>query len=116
MRQNRVSKKKLTWTKKFAEQERGTYEIAAMKTLLAVTWMVSGIVTVLTNCAQLESIGHMGRYFRQHKKRVDVNIPFPIKQYNKYIREVDLCDQSNYRTTILTKTWWLAIDVSCVQG
>ncbi|KAJ8892237.1 hypothetical protein PR048_004817 [Dryococelus australis] len=117
------TKREIDTRKLSLKNKRGHMAVSSCGDLLAVRWNDNSIVTVLTDCDEVEPKKKSSRYSRTEKKTVIVEVPGPTAKYNANMGCVDLCHQfvSTYCCGIRSKKWWLqlyawTVDVSCVQG
>ena len=68
---------------------RGEYEYCSANNILALHWRDNDVVTVLSSDAGLEPVHTIKRYDRISKKKVVVNCPSVIKEYNKKMGGID---------------------------
>ncbi|KAJ8878080.1 hypothetical protein PR048_022544 [Dryococelus australis] len=123
LRENRCAAVMKLLDKKALKKKRGHMVVSSCDDLLAVRWNDNSIVTVLTNCDEVEPKKNPSLYSRTAKKTGLVEVPGPTAKYYANMCGVDLCDQSvsTYSCDITSKKWWWpfyawTVDVCCVQG
>lgn len=90
--------------------ERGTWDYAfdSANDVLAVRWNDNSVVTVLSNHLKHEPLKQARRYDRKAKRMCNIELPYPIHEYNRTMGGVDLFDNAmnNYRIRIRGKKWY----------
>jgi hypothetical protein len=73
-----------------------------------VKWNDNNVVTVGSNIFQAEPIGQVQRYSQAEKKKVTIERPALVKEYNGGMGNVDVFDGhvASYRISIRGKKWW----------
>lgn len=124
LRENRVNYQTLPLQDKrsFSREVRGKSQIISNGKLNLVRWNDNNVVTVLTNCVH-GGPKSASRYSSSEKKRISVQMPLAISEYNTHMGGIDLFDEfiSTYRIGIRSKKWWWpyfswAINACMVQG
>lgn len=94
------------------KQGRGAYDYRTdrSKSISVVSWN-NNIVNVATNSDQVHPTKQVSRYSQAAKKKIQINQPKLISNYNKYMGGIDRADQniSLYRTSIRGKKWYFSI-------
>lgn len=113
VRENRTEKCPLEDKKVMMKKARGSYCSAFDKdnNIVAIRWKDNSVLTIMSNEYGINPIQQASRYSAQEKRRTEINQPFLISQYNKYMGGVDLLDNniSNYRINIRGKKWYFPI-------
>lgn len=113
VRENRTEKCPLKSKKEMNKKPRGYYCSAVDKTenILAVRWKDNSIVTIMSNEFGTFPLQKAKRYSVQDKQKIDIDQPYLISQYNKFMGGVDILDKrvANYRISIRGKKWYFAI-------
>lgn len=95
---------------------RGAMDYSFDKTnkILIARWSDNKEVSIATNHQSIEPFAKARRYNKELKKKVDVDMPLVIAQYNRHMGGVDLHDNavSNYRVAIRGKKWWWTLFTS----
>ncbi|KAJ4426938.1 hypothetical protein ANN_26737 [Periplaneta americana] len=67
---------------------------------------ISSVVTVLTNYHPVDPMRKSSRYSRADRKKISVNVPGPVAQYNNNMGGVDIGDQfiATYITASILRT------------
>lgn len=113
IRINRIrgAEKVLPTEKIMKKKERGSYaQVVGNKNKLAIVkWNDNKPVTLISTYVAAEPIHKIKRYSKE--KKVDVECPQIVKDYNKHMGGVDLADMliSLYRTPLKTRRWYLGI-------
>lgn len=79
--------------------------------LAVVKWHDNKCVTLISSCTDAHPVDKIKRYCKVQKKKVDVDCPSIVKEYNKSMGGVDLADMliSLYRIPLKTKRWYMII-------
>lgn len=115
IRNNRIrgAEKVLPDEKAFKKKPRGHFaEVSCDKNRLAVVrWNDNKIVTFISSFVASEPVEKIVRYSKEEKKKVEVECPQIVRQYNKHMGGVDLADMlvSLYKTPFKTKRWYMVI-------
>lgn len=123
LRANRVKKEmNMPDKKKFAKTERGKYFSRTCDEIEATMWNDNSVVTVLSNVDGCMPTKTAQRFSRKEKKKIDIQMPSCIYEYNRSMGGVDLSDQfaNAYRTIVRSKKWWWpffawSVNMSTVQ-
>ncbi len=114
MRQNRVPKScPLTGVKEMKKKDRGTISLCGdtMNKVNICRWKDNSVVTVASTASTCAPTGRAKRWSSRDKKRIDVNQPKMIGEYNQSMGGTDRMDQNigKYRISIRSKKWWWSI-------
>lgn len=92
---------------------RGTYDYKYDATghVALVRWKDSCAVTLASNCNRVYPIVKAKRWSNAEKARIEIDQPFLISQYNKFMGGVDRLDQNiaQYRIGIRIRKWYWPI-------
>lgn len=117
IRENRTEKCPLEDKKVIMKKPRGYYCSAFDKddNIVAVRWKDNSVLTIISKEYGINPIQQASRYSVQEKRRTDINQPFLISQYNKYMGGVDLLDNniSNHRINIRGKKGIFQFSCGC---
>ena len=82
-----------------------------MNRITVVGWNDNKAVFLASNNLSCSPTASVDRYCKDQRKRVKVDQPSLINQYNKKMGGVDRCDQnvSNYSVSMRSKKWWRAL-------
>jgi len=127
VRRNRVPNNQLPDEKQIKKEKRGfiAERISSYKStpLSITTWKDNKIVTLLSTYAGAEPKSMLKRFDRRIKTRVDVDCPFFVKEYNRFMGGVDLLDGliGRYKIKLRSRKWYIRlwyhfIDVSIVNS
>jgi len=95
------------------------YRLDKMSNTLVVVWNDNRLVTVVSNNHTVNPVVPVLRWVSSEKRKVYVDQPHVIRQYNMFMGGVDRMDQNadNYRVGIRSKKWWpvllFCVDTSC---
>ncbi|KAG0410024.1 hypothetical protein HPB47_012866 [Ixodes persulcatus] len=108
VREARLKKCPLEDTKLLSKKDRGEFDLRCDGEVLAVKWNDNKCVCLATNYDTVHPMVSTTRYSRTQRKRVQVQQPKLIQQYNKHMGGVDLLDRfiSDYRPTLRSKKWY----------
>lgn len=115
IRNNRIrgAEKFLPDEKSMRKKPRGSYaQVVCDKTKLAVVrWNDNKPVTLISSFVGAEPLHQIKRYSKELKKKVNVDCPQIVKEYNKHMGGVDLADMlvSLYRIPFKTRRWYIGI-------
>lgn len=114
VRVNRLAGASLKTGAKNLPRGANDYTFDKTNKILLVRWSDNKEVTIATNHQCLEPLAKARRYSKEQKKKVDVDMPLVIAQYNRHMGGVDLHDNavSNYRVAIRGKKWWWTLFAS----
>ena len=96
------------------KSNRGAYDYAydPSSHVALVRWMDSKPVTLASNCNGVNPVMTARRWCNATKSKIDIDQPYVISQYNKFMGGVDRLDQNiaQYRIGIRSRKWyWPAI-------
>lgn len=115
VRRNRIPNCKLPDDKALKKSDRGTCcEMVGTCDgieISAVVWKDNKTVTLLSTFAGENPVERVERFDRKQKKKVNVNCPFIIKEYNRHMGGVDLLDSNLARVKILLRSrkWYIRL-------
>lgn len=115
IRNNRLrgAEKILPTEKDMKKKERGAFaEVACNDNRLAVVrWNDNKAVTFLSSFVASAPVEKIMRYSKDAKKKVEVQCPQIVRQYNKNMGGVDLADMliSLYKIPLKSRRWYLGI-------
>lgn len=113
VRANRTGNCPLLPVEKMKKGKRGEFSQKFNKKngILACRWKDNNVVTVMSNQFGVNPLKKTERYSRAERKRVLVDQPYLVAQYNKYMGGVDLLDNhvANYRINFRGKKWYVPI-------
>ncbi|CAG5047569.1 unnamed protein product [Parnassius apollo] len=91
MRQNRIDKCPLMDVKSVKKQQRGYYDyhLDTNDQICAVRWNDNSVVTLLSNEYGVHPIQKAKRYSAVEKKKVNIQQPYVVQQYNRFTGGVD---------------------------
>ncbi len=99
--------------KVFLKKPRGFYEtmVNQNKNLMILRWNDNKAVTLMSSFVGVEPINICSRFDKKEKCRIDVCCPAIVKEYNKFMGGVDLCDMfmALYRIDKRSKKYYLRI-------
>lgn len=115
IRTNRIrgAENKLPTEKQMKKKERGNYaEVVCDKNKLAIVkWHDNKVVTFVSSFVAAEPVNTIRRYCKDQKRKVDVQCPQVVKEYNKHMGGVDLADMliALYKSPFKSRRWYLGI-------
>jgi hypothetical protein len=115
IRNNRIrgAERVLPEEKVFKKKERGHFaEVSCNKNRLAIVrWNDNKVVTFISSIVASEPVEKIVRYSKDEKKKIDVQCPQIVRQYNKHMGGVDLADMliALYKTPLKTRRWYMGI-------
>lgn len=113
VRENRTDKCPLENSAVMKKKDRGVYDSAVDKdeNIVCVRWKDNSVVTLLSNEYGLCPIQKAIRYSSTNKKKVDIQQPYVVQYYNRYMGGVDQMDNNiaNYRIGLRGKKWYIPI-------
>ncbi|KAJ4433834.1 hypothetical protein ANN_16146 [Periplaneta americana] len=107
LRENRITDSiNLPDKKSWKKVSRGEIASSTCNDLLVVRWNKNSVVTVLTNYHPVDPLRKASRYSRADRKKISVNVPGPVAQYNTNMGGVDIGDQfiGTYVTASILRT------------
>ena len=109
-RADRVGNAPIKSTSQMQKCQRGdhSYVYDDSLNLHCVNWMDNSVVTLMSNCTGPFPLQQVSRFSKEQKKKVQVNQPFLIMNYNRSMGGVDLVDSAvaTYHPTIHAKKWY----------
>lgn len=112
IRKDRIPNNKLPNMEK---KERGACEERCASfestSLCVVSWKDNKVVTLASTFTGIQPIQTTTRYDRKKNRRVTINCPNIIKEYNKHMGGVDLIDSfiGRHKITMKSKKWYMRI-------
>ena len=109
--------------KELMKKGRGTFDYVSANGVQVCQWYDNKIVTVASTEFSVHPTDTVKRYHGQHKKKLNVQRPFCIAQYNRGMGGRDLCDQylATYRSELKSGRWYRKMsyffsDLCCSQA
>lgn len=119
IRSNRLKGCVLRSDKEMKQQGRGSIDYRCEETegVSVVKWFDSKAVHLASTFCSVDPKDHCNRWSASEKKRIEVERPHIVKEYNKHMGGVDLCDMmlELYRTDIRSKKWYMRIVYYCLD-
>ena len=124
-RDNRVGKPPIMSVKamKAKKVPRGTYDYRSSGDIIVVRWKDNKPVTLISNDKGVNPVIKVKRYCKEQKKRVEVDCPLLVTEYNAHMGGIDKSDMlvHLYKTPLKSKRWYLrlfgyVIDVCIVNA
>ena len=116
---NRIENCPVTSQYEMSRKSRGDYDYRLDKTTnsLVVVWNDNRVVTVVSNTNGVSPVRPVLRWVSSEKRKVPVNQPHVVHQYNMFMGGVDRMDQNvdNYRVGIRSKKWWWPVLLFCID-
>lgn len=115
IRNNRIrgAEKVLQSEKELKKTERGRFSqvVCDENRLAVVRWSDNKVVTLASSFVASQPVGQIQRYCKDAKKKIPVQCPQIVRQYNKHMGGVDLADMliALYRTPFKSRRWYLSI-------
>ena len=113
IRSNRLRGCTLESDKFLLKKGRGSYDykVDNFKGIAVVKWADTKCVTLASSYVSYNPVVQVKRYCKHQKKKVYVDCPHIIKQYNVHMGGVDLADMliALYKTPYRSKRWYLGI-------
>ena len=110
IRVNRTGKTPLTDCRKMAKEARGKYCHVKDKdpSCILVWWNDNSVVTMGSNCYGINPVRSATRWSNADKKRIAIDQPEVVFQYNQFMGGVDRMDENiaKLRVAIRMKKWW----------
>lgn len=117
IRANRTKKAPFSTDKEM--RQRGSIDQTFDKTnqLLFVKWNDNNFVHIATNYSSVEPKAKITRYSRTDKKKIEVEMPRAIAEYNQHMGGVDHHDwlASHYAIGIRSKKWYFPLLIRGIQ-
>lgn len=116
---NRIEKCTISDAKSMEKKKRGYFEYCSdVRNDITVTaWHDNRIVLTVSSCDSTCPEKKVDRWISSEKKKMAVNQPLVVSQYNKFMGGVDRMDQNidNYRVGIRSKKWWWPMFAFCLD-
>ena len=113
LRSNRIDGCPIETDKVLQKQGRGSFDFKSDKEkgIIIVKWIDNKAVLLGNTLYGVEPIESVKRFNKQKKKKVDVNCPTIIKQYNKHMGGVDTANalMGLYKSPHKAKRWYFPI-------
>nr|CAH7752009.1 unnamed protein product [Callosobruchus chinensis] len=113
IRSNRLRNCTLENDKSLLQKGRGSYDYMNDNNIgiAVVRWADTKCVTLASSFVSYSPVVSVKRYSKEEKKKVDVDCPQIIKQYNTHMGGVDLADMliALYKVPLKSKRWYLGI-------
>lgn len=113
IRQNRLRNLEIVSDKELLKKGRGSYEEwTSNSSKISVTkWADNKCVTLVSSFVGASPLSSIKRYSRESKRKVNVDCPHVITEYNSHMGGVDLSDMlvSLYRTNFKPRKWYKRI-------
>lgn len=120
IRANRLQNCPLIDADKMKKKPRGEYDYRSdtASGLIVVRWNDNSIVNVASNYLGVQPLTNVNRWSSALKKRISVQQPALITQYNRGMGGTDRMDQNLnlYRTSIRNKKWWWSLFAFAVDS
>ena len=92
------------------KKARGTYYHAKEKDsgCILVRWNDNSVVILASNCYGVNPVRSASRWSNAEKKRISIDQPDVVYQYNQFMEGVDRLDENiaKVRVAIRMKKWW----------
>ena len=112
-RENRIGIPPLKSNKEMNKKSfsRGDYDYATSNGILALRWKDNKNVTILSSDAGVEPMKKVKRYDRNTKKKLEVNCPSVIREYNGKMGGIDKSDMLThlYKTPMRARRWYMRL-------
>lgn len=115
IRDNRIrgAEKLLPDGKAMKKKPRGSHVqvVCNQNKLVIVKWNDNKPVTLISSFVGAEPVQKIKRYSKEEKRKVEVDCPQLVKEYNKHMGGVDLADMliALYKTPFKTRRWYIGI-------
>ena len=90
----RSNRKHMPTLKVDKQMKSGDYDWLSCHTISAAKWMGNRSVILLSNYHNPSAFQEINRRVKGSKEKVKVSFPAVIREYNRYMGGVDLCDQT----------------------
>ena len=99
------------------KSDRGTFDYKSDGNVLFCTWKDSSVVSIGTNFDSVFPFHSCSRYSVSQRKKVSIQQPNLIRNYNMNMGGVDVYDKllSSYRPTIRGKKWWWNLFINALN-
>ena len=119
VRVNRIEKCPVKSVENLKKELRGSCDFRLDKTsgIIVARWHDNSVVTLASNKFGVQPFRQVSRWSAAEKKRIQVQQPYVIQQYNKFMGGVDRMDQNigQYRISFRSKKWWWPFFAYCVD-
>lgn len=116
---NRVEHCPVNLQNEMAKKPRGYYDyrLDTSTNSLVVVWCDNRVVTMVSNTHAVDPVVPVLRWISTEKRKVHVDQPNVVRQYNIFMGGVDRMDQNvdNYRVGIRSKKWWWPVLMFCLD-
>ena len=113
LQENRCRKCPLTPIANVKKLPRGSAEYVAdtANRIVICRWMDNSVVTIASTCHTNQSSTKVQRYSQKEKKRIQIDCPDVIREYNKHMGGTDRQDKNiaKYRISFRGKKWYWSI-------
>ena len=114
IRENRIPKNSLLNTSQVMKKgPRGDHKTVydSLNKMALCRWKDNAVVTLASNVVADKPMQKANRWSAAEKKKITVNQPMIVKQYNSYMGGVDRLDQdvNCYRIGLRKKKWWFSL-------
>ena len=111
IRVNRTGKTLLLDSSCMNKKARGTYCHAKEKDsgCILVRWNDNSVVTLASNCYGVNPVRSASRWSNAEKKRISIDQPDVVYQYNQFMGGVDRLDENIAKVSVairIKKWWW----------
>ncbi|CAK8678001.1 unnamed protein product [Clavelina lepadiformis] len=119
IRSNRLKGCTLKTDKELKQHGRGSldYKCDDTEGVSIVKWCDNKAVHLISTYCSIDPADKCKRWSVAEKKRIDVERPYVVKEYNQHMGGVGLCDMmlELYRTDIRSKKWYMRIVYYCLD-
>ncbi|MCL4125853.1 UNVERIFIED_CONTAM: hypothetical protein GTU68_039532 [Idotea baltica] len=113
VRHNRLKGTLFKDTKQLKMEGRGSFDYCVEKVsdCIAIKWHDNKEVHLLSNYAGIEPLDKCSRWDGKLNKKIEIDRPFAINEYNQYMGAVDLSDMfiELYRINFKSRKWYMRI-------
>ena len=113
LRENRCKKCPLPPPSAMKKLQRGAMESVTDTSngINVCRWMDNSVVTIASTCHTTQASVKVKRYFRKEKKKIEIDCPSLIVEYNKHMGGTDRQDQNlnKYRIPLRAKKWYWCV-------
>ena len=112
-RENRVGNPPIMTVKAMNSKKvpRGTFDNRSSNDVIVVRWKDNKPVTLISNDKGINPVVKVKRFCKVQKKRVEVDCPVVVAEYNAHMGGIDKSDMlvHLYRTPMKSKRWYLRL-------
>ena len=112
-RENRVGNPPIMTVKAMNSKKvpRGTFDYRSSNDLIVVRWKDNKPVTLISNDKGINPVVKVKRFCKEQKKRVEVDCPLVVAEYNAHMGGIDKSDMlvHFHRTPMKSKRWYLRL-------